>query len=43
VISVTSFESGSLAPLANGTVEIASGSSPRISTVDFENGAPSWQ
>ncbi len=43
VIFVTSFESGSLAPLANGTVEIASGSPPRISTADFENGELTWQ
>jgi anti-sigma factor RsiW len=43
VIFMTSFESGSLAPLANGAVEVASGSSPRISTADFENGELTWQ
>ncbi|HET9767122.1 MAG TPA: hypothetical protein VFS60_09755 [Thermoanaerobaculia bacterium] len=40
---MTSFESGSLAPLANGAVAIASGSSPTISTADFENGELTWQ
>jgi hypothetical protein len=38
VISMTSFESGTVAPLANGTVEIVSPDPSRISTVDFENG-----
>jgi hypothetical protein len=38
VISMTSFESGMVAPLANGTVEIVSPDSSKISTVDFENG-----
>lgn len=43
VIFMTSFESGSLAPLANGAVEITSASSPTISTADFENGELTWR
>lgn len=42
VIYITSFESGAVAPLANGTLEVVSPDSSRISTVDFENGQTSW-
>ena len=38
VIYVTSFESGAVAPLANGKLEIVSPDSSKISTADFENG-----
>ena len=38
LISMTSFESGMVAPLGNGAVEVVPSDPAKIATVDFENG-----